>query len=149
MLWGEPLAGTADFMARVRKAAGIQSITFSLSTRPILADTEDKAWNRAQDILARVTARTGGVENPNNCVAENVGSQRLLAAAAAGDVHGTCLWTKLAAAAGARGNSTALVGTPDTIAKAIQTRRHEPTHSGLRSTSGRHPIRQRTYSKGT
>jgi alkanesulfonate monooxygenase len=118
MLWGEPLAGTADFMARVRKAAGIQSITFSLSTRPILADTEDKAWNRAQDILARVTARTGGVENPNNCVAENVGSQRLLAAAAAGDVHGTCLWTKLAAA-GARGNSTALVGTPDTIAKAM------------------------------
>jgi alkanesulfonate monooxygenase len=119
MLWGEPLAGTANFMARVRKAAGIQSITFSLSTRPILADTEDKAWNRAQDILARVTARTGGVENPNNCVAENVGSQRLLAAAAAGDVHGTCLWTKLAAAAGARGNSTALVGTPDTIAKAM------------------------------
>jgi hypothetical protein len=69
-------ASPADFMARVRKAAGIQSITFSLSTRPILADTEDKAWDRAQDILARVTARTGGVDNPNNRVAENVGSRR-------------------------------------------------------------------------
>jgi len=30
----------------------------------------------------------------------------------------TCLWTKLAVASGARVNSTALVGTPDTVAKA-------------------------------
>lgn len=119
MLWGEPLAGTADFMARVRAAAGTQPITFSLSTRPILADTEDKAWDRARDILAKVTTHTGGTDNPNNRVAENVGSQRLLAAAAAGDVHDTCLWTELAAATGARGNSTALVGTPDTVAKAM------------------------------
>lgn len=119
MLWGEPLAGTADFMARVRAAAGTQPITFSLSTRPILADTEDKAWDRAQDILAKVTTHTGGTDNPDNRVAENVGSQRLLAAAAAGDVHDTCLWTELAAATGARGNSTALVGTPDTVAKAM------------------------------
>jgi alkanesulfonate monooxygenase len=29
------------------------------------------------------------------------------------------LWTELAAATGARGNSTALVGTPDTVAKAM------------------------------
>jgi alkanesulfonate monooxygenase SsuD/methylene tetrahydromethanopterin reductase-like flavin-dependent oxidoreductase (luciferase family) len=42
-----------------------------------------------------------------------------LAAAAAGDVHDTCLWIELAAATGARGNSTALVGTPDTVAKAM------------------------------
>ena len=30
-----------------------------------------------------------------------------------------CLWTPLAAATGARGNSTALVGTPDTVAEAL------------------------------
>ena len=40
-------------------------------------------------------------------------------AAAAADIHDTCLWTELAAATGARGNSTALVGTPDTVAKAM------------------------------
>jgi alkanesulfonate monooxygenase len=34
-------------------------------------------------------------------------------------VHDTCLWTPLAAATGAQGNSTALVGTPETVAKAM------------------------------
>ncbi len=34
-------------------------------------------------------------------------------------MHDTCLWTKLAVATGAQGNSTALVGTPETVAKAM------------------------------
>jgi len=34
-------------------------------------------------------------------------------------VHDTCLWTSLAVATGASGNSTALVGTPETVAKAM------------------------------
>jgi alkanesulfonate monooxygenase len=50
---------------------------------------------------------------------QNVGSQRLLQAAAEAEVHDTCLWTPLAAATGASGNSTALVGTPETVAKAM------------------------------
>lgn len=117
MLWGEPLAETAAFMARVRKAAARhgRAPTFSLSTRPILADTEAKAWDRAHTILARITELTGG-KAP---VPENVGSKRLLAAAARGDVHDACLWARIAAATGARGNSTALVGTPDQVAAAM------------------------------
>ena len=35
------------------------------------------------------------------------------------EVHDTCLWTPLAVATGAQGNSTALVGTPETVAKAM------------------------------
>ena len=58
--------------------------------------------------------RRGGVPPPKP---ENLGSQRLLSAAAASDVHDTCLWMKLAEATGARGNSTALVGAPDTVAE--------------------------------
>jgi alkanesulfonate monooxygenase len=50
---------------------------------------------------------------------QNVGSQRLLQAAAEAEVHDTCLWTSLAVATGASGNSTALVGTPETVAKAL------------------------------
>lgn len=116
MLWGEPLAETAQFMARVRCAApDNRRLTFSLSTRPILADTEDKAWDRAHKILARIAELTGG-KAP---VPENVGSKRLLAAAAMKDRHDSCLWTRLAVATGARGNSTALVGTPDTVAAAM------------------------------
>ena len=51
--------------------------------------------------------------------APNVGSQRLLDIAAHDEVFDRCLWTPLAAATGARGNSTALVGTPDTVAEAL------------------------------
>ncbi|MGD9802771.1 MAG: LLM class flavin-dependent oxidoreductase [Hyphomicrobiaceae bacterium] len=119
MLWGEPLAETAAFMARVRKAAeaaGAVPPTFSLSTRPILAATDAEAWDRARHLLERLKAQRKGVPAP---VPENVGSKRLLAVAAASEVHDTCLWTKLSEATGARGNSTALVGTPETVAKAL------------------------------
>ena len=119
MLWGEPLRETAAFMAQVRQAAmaaGKSPPRFSLSTRPILAETDDKAWDRARDILHRVQDKRGGAPPPKP---ENLGSQRLLSAAAASQVHDTCLWMKLAEATGARGNSTALVGAPDTVAKAL------------------------------
>ncbi len=119
MLWGEPLCETAAFMAQVRQAAmgaGKSPPRFSLSTRPILAATDDKAWDRARDILRRVQDQRGGAPPAKP---ENLGSQRLLSAAAASEVHDTCLWMKLAEATGARGNSTALVGAPDTVAKAL------------------------------
>mgnify|MGYP001296809207 CR=1 FL=1 len=118
MLWGEPLKDTTDFMARVSTQAALsnRSLTFSLSTRPILADTEEKAWARARDIHARVEARRGGQSAPTP---KNAGSLRLLDAAEEREVHDTCLWMKLAMLTGARGNSTALVGTPDTVAEAL------------------------------
>jgi alkanesulfonate monooxygenase len=50
---------------------------------------------------------------------QNAGSRRLLEAAAAQEVYDRCLWMALAVATGARGNSTALVGTPETVAEAL------------------------------
>ncbi len=116
MLWGEPLAETREFMARVRARSGNRPIRFSVSTRPILGRTDAEAWDRARDIHARITARMGGRAAQ---VPENVGSQRLLRAAADSEVHDTCLWTALAELTGAKGNSTALVGSPDTVANAL------------------------------
>ena len=118
MLWGEPLKDTALFMERVRREAALagRSLTFSLSTRPILAATEGAAWDRARAILDRVLADRGGAPPAQR---QNIGSKRLLQAAAAAEVHDSCLWMKLAAATGAQGNSTALVGTPETVAKAM------------------------------
>jgi alkanesulfonate monooxygenase len=118
MLWGEPLKDTALFMARVRQEAALSGRcpTFSLSTRPILAATEGAAWDRARAILDQVLINRGGAPAPQR---QNVGSERLLQAAAAAAVHDTCLWTSLAVATGAQGNSTALVGTPETVAKAM------------------------------
>ena len=118
MLWGEPLKDTALFMDRVRREAAFsgRSPRFSLSTRPILAPTEGEAWDRARAILDRVLINRGGAPAPQR---QNVGSQRLLHAAAEAEVHDTCLWTPLTAATGAQGNSTALVGTPEVVAKAM------------------------------
>ena len=49
----------------------------------------------------------------------NVGSQRLLQAAALGDRPEGRLYTAIARETGARGNTTALVGTPQQVAEAF------------------------------
>jgi alkanesulfonate monooxygenase len=118
MLWGEPLKETALFMERVRReaAAAGRTLTFSLSTRPILAKTDAEAWDRARNILDRVRTIRAGMNVPQRT---NIGSQRLLQAAADAEVHDTCLWMPLAVATGASGNSTALVGSPETVARAL------------------------------
>ena len=119
MLWGEPLSVTAEFMQRVRQASGTsrrQPITFSVSTRPILGRTEEHAWSRAYDFLEKAKRLQS---DQVRTTAENVGTQRLLDLARQRAVHDTCLWTELAGATGALGNSTALVGTAETVALAL------------------------------
>jgi alkanesulfonate monooxygenase len=118
MLWGEPLRDTAFFMDRVRREAALngRNPSFSLSTRPILAATEGAAWDRARAILDRVLINRGGAPAPPR---QNIGSKRLLQAALEAEVHDACLWTSLAVATGAQGNSTALVGTPEVVAQAM------------------------------
>ncbi|MCW5623135.1 MAG: LLM class flavin-dependent oxidoreductase [Burkholderiales bacterium] len=121
-LWGEPLAFTRDTVAKVRRAAALhgRSIRFSLSTRPILGRTEAEAWDRAHAILDRIHAvrREQGLPPPA-ATPQAVQSQRLLQAASNAEVHDRCLWMAIAAATGARANTTALVGTPDQVADAL------------------------------
>jgi alkanesulfonate monooxygenase len=121
-LWGETHAQVKEITTRVRQAAATQgrTIRFSLSFRPILAATEEAAWARAANIL-ETTKRLGGQGwlGPNNGAPANEGSRRLLEAAAQGERLDRCLWTGIAAATGARGNTTALVGTPETVAQAL------------------------------
>jgi alkanesulfonate monooxygenase len=117
MVWGEPLAEVRAMIARVGAAAATYGRTprFSISVRPILGPTDAAAWARAREILETI-----GVNKDIPPVrAQSVGSQRLLAAAARGEIHDRCLWTPIAAATGARGNTTALVGSPETVAAAL------------------------------
>jgi alkanesulfonate monooxygenase len=92
--------------------------------RDILGATEELAWERAHRILDAIEhpaapgAQHRGWRGANG-QPENTGSQRLLAAAARGDLHDRALSTATARASGAGGNSTALVGTPDTVAQAL------------------------------
>ncbi|MET9398003.1 LLM class flavin-dependent oxidoreductase [Kitasatospora sp. NPDC002965] len=129
-LWGEPLAETAQQIASVRAAAEAAGRTdvhgISVSFRPILGRTEDEAWERAHGILATIKERADAFGGRRQVLPvgpgaapQNVGSQRLLAAAAKADRHDRALWTAPAAATGAAGNSTALVGTPETVAQAL------------------------------
>ena len=93
---------------------------FSLSFRPILAETEDAAWEKAERILATITRVRGQAAlGPVTPSPQNAGSQRLLAAAALGDRPEGRLYTAIARATGARGNTTALVGTPQQVAEAF------------------------------
>jgi alkanesulfonate monooxygenase len=117
-LWGEPLAA--------KSAGRADRPGISVSFRPILGPTEELAWERAHRILqdtkenvAALRAQWGVGPSSAGDKPENTGSQRLLAAAAKGELHDRALWTPLAAASGAGGNSTALVGTPETVAQAI------------------------------
>lgn len=125
-LWGEPLKETAEQIAAVRASAAEHGrdpadVRFSVSFRPIIAPTDEQAWERAHAILDTINGRAGQTGTRPYFPSEErgVGSQRLLKAAAAGEVHDRALWTPTAAATGAAGNSTALVGSPETVAQAL------------------------------
>jgi alkanesulfonate monooxygenase len=129
-LWGEPLAETAEQIASVQAAAAAAGRStpprISVSFRPILGPTEELAWERAHQILETTRANVAAFKDNwrwpgalGGQEPQNRGSQRLLAAAAKGELHDRALWTPLAAATGAGGNSTALVGTPETVAQAL------------------------------
>ena len=147
MLWGEPLKDTARFMNRVRREAALcgRNPTFSLSTRPILAATEGGAWDRARAILDRVLANRRGVPAPQR---QNVGSQRLLRAAAEADVHDTCL---VDISRRRDGCTRELDGARrytrdgrEGAGRILQARRHQPLDPRLRSPAGRHSVRRGT-----
>ena len=119
-LWGESYAQVREQTARVRAAAakhGRPAPRFSLSVRPILADTEEGAWAKADAILERATALQDltGYRKPADGHA-TAGARRLLAAAEQGKRVDKRLWTEIAKLTGANSNTTALVGTPEQVA---------------------------------
>lgn len=127
-LWGEPLKETKEQIDRVyaeaAKAGRAEGdrpriwVTF----RPILAETDELAWAKAHRTLEALnTNRANGqgkapVDAPPP---QNVGSQRLLEIAARGEVQDRALWYPTVTATNARGASTALVGSPQTITDSI------------------------------
>ncbi len=116
-----PDAQVRDVTARVRAAAarhGRPTPRFSLSVRPILADTEEKAWKKADAILERATALQDqtGYRKPADGHA-TAGAKRLLSLAEQGTRIDKRLWTEIAKLTGANSNTTALVGTPEQVAE--------------------------------
>ena len=121
-LWGETQAQVAETIARVRHAAAKhgRQMKFSLSLRPVIAETEEAAWAKADDIAAQAKALREKAGLPTSGhTPPNAGSQRLLDAAKQGTRLDKRLWTGVAAVTGAAGNSTGLVGTPQQVAEAL------------------------------
>lgn len=123
-LWGETRAQVREIVARVRAEAAKhgreKEVRFSLSFRPILAETESAAWEKAERILHRIRQVRGQAAlGAGGTAPQNAGSQRLLDAAALGDRPEGRLYTAIARETGARGNTTALVGTPEQVAEAF------------------------------
>ncbi|MCF3135860.1 LLM class flavin-dependent oxidoreductase [Streptomyces olivochromogenes] len=127
-LWGEPLAKTAEQIETVTaaaKAAGRTDVPrIQVAFRPIIAPTEELAWEKAHRTVGAIKARKEKGEpvskrHSGQGQPQNTGSQRLIAIAEAGERYDRALWTPTAAATGGAGNSNALVGTPETVAQAL------------------------------
>jgi alkanesulfonate monooxygenase len=125
-LWGEPLADTAEQIERITKeceAIGRPRPRIQVAFRPILAPTEEQAWERARDIVARIESRRAPrnpwVRRTGGRTPENTGSKRLVEIADRGERFDRALYTRTAKATGGAGNSNALVGTPETVAMAL------------------------------
>ncbi|CAO5179960.1 alkanesulfonate monooxygenase [Frankia sp. AiPs1] len=131
MLFGEPLAETAERIALLRAAAAKhgRTLRFSLSTRPIVADTEDDAWARAEAIATETRRRIEAV-GPGGTAAASLGvrslgttqsesSARMQRAAARQQVYDERLWFGVTALTGPGGNSSGHVGTPAQVADAL------------------------------
>jgi len=141
MLWGEPVAQIAERIAEIRAQAAKhrRTVRFSLSVRPIVASTEEAAWQRAEEIRAateRRAAEAGAAQvtaaqpagRPGAALrgrmfgfreSSSVGSERLQRQARDQDVHDERLWYGVTRLTGPGGNSTALVGTPQQVADAL------------------------------
>jgi len=142
--WGEPRAAVAariDSIDQVAAKYG-RKLRYSLSLRPIIADTEEEAWEKAEWIAEKTAERIdlaktrmagikesyaglGGGRNATYSVdrdtggTTSVGRKRLIEMSSGQDVYDERLWMKVANLTGAAGNSTALVGTPEQVAEAM------------------------------
>jgi alkanesulfonate monooxygenase len=142
--WGEPREAVVARKETIDAAAAKvgRKLRYSISLRPIIADTEHEAWEKAEWIAETTADRIalakermadhkdsyrglGGAKNATFSVdrdtggTTSVGRKRLIEMSADRDVFDERLWMKVANLTGAAGNSTALVGTPEQVAEAM------------------------------
>jgi len=125
-LWGEPLKETKEQIDRIyaeaEKAGRSDRPRIWVTFRPITAETDDLAWAKAHrtlDALTKHTANGVGKSPANAPAPQNVGSQRLLDIAKRGEVQDRALWYPTVTATNARGASTALVGSYETVKESL------------------------------
>ena len=120
-IYGEPLATTADRITDFRAKAAKFGRTpgFNGSFRPIIAETEGAAWDKANHILAGMAGAKGWARQENIGAPVDNAGKRIYDMALRQDVYDSCLWMGVAKATAALGNTSCLVGTPEQVADAI------------------------------
>lgn len=120
-IYAEPLAPTGDRIAqfRARAAAFGRTPKFNVSVRPIIADSEGAAWDKAKRILAAMDEAKGWRRQEHATGPTDNAGQRLMQFALKSDIHDERLWMPIARATGALGNTSCLVGTPQQVADAV------------------------------
>jgi alkanesulfonate monooxygenase len=124
--WGEPLDDLRREIERVNAIARSSGRTtlprIWVTFRPIVAATDELAWAKAHEYVVKIAetfARSAQAARYRGGTPQNKGSQRALAFANRSELYDRALWTKTAAVTNAAGASTALVGSPETVAAAI------------------------------
>src|SRR5258708_1709599 len=120
-IYAEPLASTRERIAQFRaQAASFGRVPgFNVSVRPIIAESEGAAWDKANRILAAMN-ETKGWRRQEEAIgpADNAG-KRLMRFALESAIYHERLRVPIARATGALGNTSCLVGSPEQIAEAI------------------------------
>src|ERR1700676_3022763 len=120
-IYAEPLASTRERMTQFRAQAAAFGRTpgFNVSLRPIIAEREGDAWDKANRILAAMTGKKGWSRQEDVAGPVDNAGRRLMDFALERDIHDERLWMPIARATGALGNTSCLVGTPEQVADAI------------------------------
>lgn len=119
LTWGEPPAQVAESIADVKRRAAARGRTmrFGIRLHFIVRETDDKAWEAANELIARIPDDMIAAAQAKFKVADSVG-QRRMQALHGGDRTKLEISPNLWAGVGLvrAGSATALVGSPQTVA---------------------------------
>ena len=120
-IYAEPLASTRERMGQFRAQAAAfgRAPGFNVSVRPIIAESEAVAWDKANKILAAITGKKGWSRQETASGPVDNAGRRLMSFALQSDVHDERLWMPVARVTGALGNTSCLVGTAEQVAQSI------------------------------
>jgi alkanesulfonate monooxygenase len=127
LTWGEPPADVARKVADVRQRAAKhgRTVTFGIRLHVIVRETEDAAWQAADDLISRLDDETVGKAQAAFAKMDSEGQRRMAALHAGGSKRTRAdleiapnLWAGVGLVRGGAG--TALVGDPKTVAARLQ-----------------------------
>ncbi|MBM2620643.1 LLM class flavin-dependent oxidoreductase [Actinoplanes sp. LDG1-06] len=123
LFWGEPLAGIAERIDRLRALSAdreLPPLEFGLRITTLVRDTTEQAWRDAEARVAAMASASGPGDLLRDRHGPAVGQQRLLDLAERGDVLDSCLYTAPGRHGGGGAGTTWLVGTPDEVSDALR-----------------------------